>query len=192
VVDLAAPSVAEFVKTALQNPVNRALGERLPALRLPQAYLVAGCLVQAVWNELARQPASAGVSDYDVFYYDDSDLSWEAEDGVIRRVRDVAADLNVRLDVKNQARVHLWYEQRFGVAGPVLRGARDGIDRFPVACTCVGLELANRELYAPFGLEELYDGLLRPNPNNANAAVFSAKAESYRARWPWLRITPLA
>lgn len=184
------PSVAEFVQTALQNPANRVLCERLPDLQLPQAHLVAGCLVQALWNRLSNQPSSVGISDYDIFYYEPSDLSWEAEDEVIRTVRSAVSDLNVRLDIKNQARVHLWYEQRFGVPSPVLRSARDGIDRFPVACTCVGLELANGQLYAPFGLEDLYEGLLRPNPNNVNAAVFSAKAESYRARWPWLRIAP--
>jgi hypothetical protein len=61
------------------------------------------------------------VKDYDVFYFDDSDLSWDAEDAVIRRVQEAVADLGVTVEVKNQARVHLWYEQRFKATYPRLR-----------------------------------------------------------------------
>ena len=39
-----------FVNEALQNPHNAALLERLPFLGLPDAWLVAGCLFQTVWN----------------------------------------------------------------------------------------------------------------------------------------------
>ena len=39
-----------FVSEALQNPHNAALLERLPFLGLPDAWLVAGCLFQTVWN----------------------------------------------------------------------------------------------------------------------------------------------
>jgi len=36
---------------------------------------------------------------------------------------------------------------------------------------------------------ELYQGLLRPNPLCEHRELLRAKARSYRARWPWLRIT---
>ena len=75
----------------MADPVNAALLTRLPALRL----LTAGCLFQAVWNERAGQPPSWGVKDYDVFYFDDGDLSWAAEDAVIRRGRARLGDLGV-------------------------------------------------------------------------------------------------
>jgi hypothetical protein len=50
---------ARFVGDALQNPVNRAILERLPALGLPDAWLVAGCLFQTVWNVQAGRPRRA-------------------------------------------------------------------------------------------------------------------------------------
>jgi hypothetical protein len=40
----------------------------------------------------------------------------------------------------------------------------------------------------PYGLEELYAGLLRPNPACPHLALFQAKAESYCGRWPRLTI----
>jgi hypothetical protein len=60
------------------------------------------------------------IKDYDVFYFDDEDLSWEAEDTVIQRSKVLFEDLDVAIEIKNQARVHLWYEQRFGCSYPRL------------------------------------------------------------------------
>lgn len=177
-----------FLRRALENPVNVALLERLPSLEIPQCYLVAGCLFQATWNAVSGQHASVGVSDYDVFYHDARDLSWEAEDVVVRRVNRLAFDLNVTVDVKNQARVHVWYEQRFGYPCPQLQSAQDGIDRYLVRCTCVGVNVRSGELYAPDGLEDLAAGRLRMNPKNPIRSLYRAKAESYRARWPWLQV----
>ena len=78
---------AQFIAIARSNLVNAELLRRLPALGLPQCHLTAGCLFQALWNQRSGQPPDAGVSDYDVFYFDDSDLSWQAEDTVIRRAQ---------------------------------------------------------------------------------------------------------
>ena len=39
-----------FLTLALKNACNTAILERLPALGLPDAWLVAGCLFQTVWN----------------------------------------------------------------------------------------------------------------------------------------------
>ncbi|WP_241665435.1 nucleotidyltransferase family protein [Teichococcus oryzae] len=161
---------------------------RLPALGLRQGYLTAGCMFQAVWNHRAGRPPGWGVNDYDVFYFDDRDLSWEAEDRVIRRAAALFRDLPARVELRNQARVHLWYERRFGVPGPVLRSSRAGIDRYPVACTCVGIALADGALYAPQGLNEIWEGVLRMNPRNPHRGMFRAKAENYRRRWPFLRV----
>lgn len=180
-----------LVATALGNPLNVEVLRRLGGLALPQCYLVAGSLFQAVWNAQLGRPLADGVKDYDIFYFDPADLSWEAEDRVIKRVRAELADLAISFDLKNQARVHVWYEGRFGWPYPQLGSARDGIDRFLVAGTCIGLAAGAghpKGLYAPFGLEDVFDGVLRPNPLIAEPAAFRAKAESYRLRWPHLAI----
>ena len=181
-------TAADFLEAVRRNPVNTALLERLPALQLPQCHLVAGCLFQAVWNARSGREADWGVKDYDVFYFDDTDLSWEAEDAVIQRAAKALADLGVQVEIRNQARVHLWYPQRFGYAYPQLHSARAGIDRYFVECTCVGVEVASGELYAPHGLQALAQGLLRVNSLTPQPQLFAAKAHSYAARWPWLRI----
>ena len=186
---------ARFVASALSNSVNAELLRRLPRMDLPYCWLVAGCLFQAVWNETAGQAADAGVKDYDIFYFDDDDLSYEAEESAIARVRSALAGLNIAFDVKNQARVHLWYEQRFGNPYPQLMCAQDGIDRFLVAGTCIGLSPrgdGTADPYAPYGLSDSFDGVLRTSPLTIEPTAFLAKAESYRARWPHLKIDPTA
>jgi hypothetical protein len=180
-----------LVDNAMANPLNAELLTRLAALALPQCYLCAGSVFQATWNLASGRPADWGVKDYDVFYFDDRDLSWEAEDAVIQRVQACTADLEVQVEVRNQARVHLWYPQRFGAPYPRLASARDGIDRYLIACTCVGIEIATGEVYAPDSLQDVRDGILRINPRHRMPEMFCAKAASYRARWPWLTIAPI-
>jgi uncharacterized protein len=181
----------EFVAIARRNPVNRAILERLPALGLPDAWLVAGCLFQTVWNVKSGRPPAEAIKDYDIFYFDDSDLSYEAEDREIKRLDVAFADLAAPIELRNQARVHLWYGQRFGAGYPPLCSSRDGIDRFLVRCTCIAVKPhadGRTELYAPDGLADLAAGRLRPNPLNLRTDRYPEKAASYRARWPWLTI----
>lgn len=187
------PLADRFVADALRNPFNRAILARLPALQLPDAWLVAGCLFQTVWNlQIGRAPTE-GIRDYDLFYFDDSDLSVEAEAAVAQRVGRSLADLGVLVEVKNQARVHTWYRSYFGHDYAASRHSRDGIDRFLVACTCVGLQPGAAgeapALYAPNGLDGLYDGVLAPNPRCDHRALFARKAADYQARWPQLSLT---
>ncbi|MBV7489977.1 MULTISPECIES: nucleotidyltransferase family protein [Pseudomonas] len=180
-------TVESLVRIAMTNPVNAEISARLPELGLNQCMLTAGCLFQAVWNQQAQRPPEWGVKDYDVFYFDD-DLSWEAENEVIESGQRLFQDLDVNIEIKNQARVHLWYRQRFGGDYPRLQSAKDGIDRYLIAGTCIGLDIETGEVYAPNGLADTEHGLLRINPKNLKPELFDQKARSYQARWPWLRI----
>ncbi|MGH8382241.1 nucleotidyltransferase family protein [Pseudomonas sp.] len=180
-------TVERLVNIAMANPINAEIISRLPSLALNQCMLTAGCLFQAVWNHQANQPSAWGIKDYDVFYFD-NDLSWEAENEVIQDAQRLFQDLEVNVEVKNQARVHLWYGERFGRPYPQLLSAKDGVDRYLIAGTCIALDAKTGEVYAPYGLSDIEHGLLRINPKNAQADLFEQKAKSYQARWPWLRI----
>ena len=95
-------SSVEFLAIALRNPVNTELLHRLRDRRIPQCYLTAGCLFQAIWNHRSGTPVDWGVNDYDVFYFDDSDLTEEAEDRVIQLVSEATADLGAKVEVRNR------------------------------------------------------------------------------------------
>ena len=183
--------MTDLVNAALANPINRAILTRLPMLGAPDAWLVAGSIYQSYWNALCGRAPTEGIKDYDIFYYDPRDLSYEAEDLVVQRARLIFADLDALIDLKNQARVHLWYKERFGSDYPPVASAREAIGRFQVRCTCVGLQPradGTLDLHAPYGLEELRRGELRANRHCPDQSGVNAKAESYRQRWPWLTI----
>lgn len=156
--------------------------------------MVAGCLFQTVWNVSSARPPETGIKDYDLFYFDPADLTEAAERAVSQRVESCFADLGVTVEAKNQARVHTWYAAYFGFPYEPLTSSQSGIDRFLVPCTCVGLQ--NRAesgeldlaLYAPYGLDDLYQGVLKPNPLCNHAPLFAEKARSYQDRWDWLSI----
>ncbi|BBH45859.1 nucleotidyltransferase family protein [Pseudomonas sp. KU43P] len=170
-----------------ENSINRALLAILPTLQIPHCMLVAGCLFQTYWNHRSGQPAEWGIKDYDIAYFD-QDLSWEAEDRMITSVHQACAQLGVNVEIRNQARVHLWYEAKFGAGYPALKQVTDGIDRYLIRSTCLGIDVGTGELYSTHGLDELQRDLLRMNALNPQPELFKAKADSYRARWPWLTL----
>jgi uncharacterized protein len=179
---------SRFFADILRNRNNRAILDRWSMLALPDGWLVAGCLFQTVWNLQAERSPEADIKDYDLFYFDPADTSEEGESGVQARIDELLGDLNVTVEASNQARVHIWYESYFGQPYAELRSACEGIDRFLVSATCVGVRPG--EVYAPNGLALLYDGVLSMNPLSPHRVLFDRKATSYLARWPWLRIHP--
>jgi len=186
------PQSAEqsFIADALSNPYNRSILDRWHRLELKDGWLVAGCLFQTVWNLQAGKTPADSIRDYDIFYFDDTDLSAEGEARVQRRIDRELGSLGIAIEAKNQARVHLWYEEFFGFAYPKLTSSRDGIDRFLMPSTCVGMRKASSgyELYAPHGVELVYAGVLAPNPLTPHLTLFREKAKSYSRRWNWLEV----
>lgn len=184
---------ARFLDIVQQNPINAAILDRGPLLGVPDWWLTAGAVFQTVWNVLDGRDPGAGILDYDFFYYDPSDLSYEAEDVVIRRAATLFGDVSVPVEVRNEARVHLWYESRFGVPGVRFTSSRDAIDHFASTTCCFGVSrTATGDVidYAPHGYADLFAMRVRPNPRLAPREVYEAKALRWRQEWPGLVVDP--
>jgi uncharacterized protein len=159
-------------------------------LGLPQWRLVAGSIYQTVWNKLIGKPPRTGIKDWDLVYFDDSDLSWDAEDLVIQRAEAVFAG-RWPVEVRNQARVHLWFQRRFGSPYPKLGSADESLCYYASVVQAVGVRLeANGQIdiAAPFGLEDLFGMVIRPNPRRDIDVGLAAKAALAKAIWPDLRV----
>jgi hypothetical protein len=178
--------ITNFAAHVGLNPVNRAILSRWDRLDLPDSWLVAGCLFQTVWNIQAGWRPESGIKDYDIFYFDPSDLSEAAEAEAQALTESVLGDLGVAVEVANQARVHLWYPDHFGYPYPALASAEDGIGRFLVRETCIGVR--PKECHAPYGLSGVYAGTLTPNAATPYHELFAKKVASYQARWSWLKV----
>jgi uncharacterized protein len=184
----------EHFRVALEsNPtLLRVLG-LAAGMQLPGWYLFAGCLYQTVWNVVTGQPPDAGILDYDLGYFDSSDLSWEAEDAVIRHGHKVFAAIAAPVQIRNQARVHLWYEQKFGAPCPPHDCTEAAIDSFEATCACLGVRTGpggRWRIYAPHGLSDVFNLVVRPNPVLASREVYQAKARRWQRQWPALTVLP--
>jgi uncharacterized protein len=182
----------DFIAACLRNPVNDTIAEELFRLALPDAWIVSGCLVQTVWNVLTARPIDHGINDYDIFYFD-PDTSWQAEDTIISELRGRLEKPGIKIEARNQARVHLWYPEKHGLPYPPLRSSTEGIDRFLTRNTQVGVRCSRNghDVYAPNGFDDIAGMIVRPNPGpNFSAAHYETNAKRWKMQWP--EITVLA
>src|SRR5438105_2499135 len=154
-------------------------------LCLPDWLVFSGAVYQPVLNHRTGRPLDYGIKDYDLAYFDASDLSYEAEDAVIRRMKAAFAEPpRSMVEVRNQARVHLWLEAKFGeVYGP-LSSTAEALERFASATFAVGVRLEPDDwlhIEAPFGLADLFALRLRPNPRRKTVG-FARSAADVRRR----------
>ena len=185
--------VARFQDALGQNHTLIEVLGRATAMNLPGWYLVAGCLYQTVWNVITGQPPEAGILDYDLIYFDRSDLSWAAENAVIEAGQQSFGDLAAPVQIRNQARVHLWYEQKYGVPCRPHESSEAAIDTFEATTVCLGVRQqadGQWRIYAPHGLADVFNLVVRPNPVLAPRAVYEAKVARWSRQWPELTILP--
>ncbi|WP_372786869.1 nucleotidyltransferase family protein [Phenylobacterium sp.] len=165
--------------------------ETARALDLPDWLIFSGAIYQRVLNHLTGRDLDYGIKDYDLGYFDPSDTSYEAEDVVIRRVAQAfEPPLRDLVEVRNQARVHLWFEGKFGEPYAPLTRTAEALDRFTSATFSVGVRLEADDrltVIAPFGLEDLFALRLAPNPRRQTHG-FARTAASATARWPELTV----
>ena len=182
-----------FRDVLLRNQTLAEVLTRAAVLALPGWYLVAGCLYQTVWNVVTGRPAEEGILDYDLAYYDASDLSWGGEDAVIQAGSRLFGDLAAPVQIRNQARVHLWYAQKFGAPCPPHDSTEAAIDTFEATTACLGVRLEPGErwrVYAPHGLGDVFNLVVRPNPVLAPRHVYQAKTTRWQREWPSLSVLP--
>lgn len=190
----AADVQAEAVRIIIgQTPFLVATLQRLRDLALPDSWLVSGAIYNSVWNHLSGRPPLTGINDIDVFYFDASDLSYEAEDRVLCQAEPAFADLPLPVQIRNQARVHLWYERHFGAPYAPLKNSCEAVDRFASTTHAVAARLDGRdgiELYTPYGLEAVLAFRVVPNYRTENRETHERKAARARTVWPELVVEP--
>jgi hypothetical protein len=161
------------------------------ALDLSDHLVFSGAVYPPVLNYLTGRAPGYGIKDYDLAYFDASDLSYEAEDAVILRVKAAFDELLAGMvEIRNQARVHLWFEAKFGESYAPLSCTADALERFTSATFAVGvrLEAGDRlHIEAPFGLADLFALRLKPNPWRKTAG-YARTCADVRRRWPELTV----
>jgi uncharacterized protein len=180
----------------LEDILRRAplLMEALRAARevdAPDWLINAGAIRDVVWDDLHGRPLTTPPRDVDLGFFDPDDLTPEHEAGVEAALRARAPD--VPWEAKNQAAVHLWYPQRFGLEVPPFHSTDEAVATFPETASCVGVRLLpDNELLvvAPHGLDDLLGGVCRHNPARVSHEFYVRRLaeKGWRERWPRLRV----
>ena len=164
------------------------------AVDAPEWLIGAGVVRECVWAHLhgIAQPLPR---DIDLAFFDPASLGREREREVHAALSDRAPELP--WEVTNQAGVHLWYPQRFGVEVEPLTSSAEGVATWPETATAVGVRLTDGddiEVVAPCGLDDLFGLVWRHNPRRATAEHYRERLEAKQiaARWPRVRILAAA
>lgn len=175
-----------------RNRVVQALLDVAAGMNLPDWYLGASGVSQTVWNLRHGYPAAEGIKDYDLAYFDPSDLSEGSARRVGQEVAGGMTDFGVAVDVHNEARVHLWYGKRFGRDIEQYRSTGHAISTWPTTASAVGVRRDGERcvVFAPFGLSDLLGMVARPNKVIVSQDVYEEKVARWSARWPLLRVIP--
>jgi len=165
--------------------------DRARLLGLPEYYIGAGCIAQTVWNFISGNDAWYGIKDIDFVYFDNENLDYEFEYEIIKKIKEVYQDIGIEVDVKNQARVHLWYKEHFGYDITPYTSLESAINTWPTTATAIGLKKEEDDsikIYAPFGLNDLFGMVVRANKAQITKDIYMKKVESWLMKWPNLRI----
>lgn len=152
--------------------------ERAVTMKLPGWYLTAGALTQTVWNVVTCQDPERGINNYDLVYYDSTDISWEAEDVIIQAGRELFADIPVKVEIRNQARVQLWYEEKFGVSITQHESTEASIKPNFANFGVRLLDDGQWSIYVLWGFSDVFSLTVRPNRHDTKE-VYCKKI----ARW---------
>jgi len=161
-------------------------------LKLPNWYVGAGCITQTIWNALYGFPLTQNIKDIDLVYFDSSDLSSETENNNKDKIRSLFCKIPLEFDVKNQARVHIWYKKYFGYDIKPYSSTESAIDTWPTTATAIGIRNISQKfvVYAPYGLNDLFRGIVRPNKVQITKEIYLNKVARWKRCWPDLKIIP--
>ena len=156
-------------------PRLEALGA-VAALDLPDCWVGAGFVRNAVWDHLHGRPPAFPATDVDVIWFAPERADEEVDRNIERKLSALLPEH--AWSVKNQARMH----RRNG--DTPYRSVADAMCHWPETATAVAarLDRGRVEISAPLGLDDLFALRLRPTPAFADGKwpVFQQRLLSKR------------
>lgn len=113
---------------------------------------------------------------------------------VIKKSSKVFSDIPAEIEIRNEARVHLWYENRFGYPIAPYKLVEDAISSFHCTATNIGIRNNENRLFAYYagsGLEDLFSLIIRPNKRQARKEIYMEKAERWTKNLAEIESDPL-
>jgi hypothetical protein len=157
----------------------------------PDWLIGSGVIRNLVWDRFHGFDRPTTPKDLDLVFFDPAALGEEREQEVQDALAVKAAE--IPWDAKNQAAVHLWYPDVFGVAVEPLTSSADAVATWPETATAVAVRLLpddSLRVVAPCGLDDLFGLVCRRNPRRVTVEEYRRRVHSKRIaeRWPMVII----
>ena len=168
----------ELQKLLLADPLRMQALSAVRELQLPDGWIGAGLVRDAVWDHLHGYGQQPIAGDVDVVWFD----AERCDPALDTQLQSKLNQLSPGFDwsVKNQARMHL----RNGDT-PYL-STQHALSYWPETVTAVAVRLTASDLIeviAPFGLDDLFELRLRPGPGFEGEKVGIFRERVVRKRW---------
>jgi hypothetical protein len=173
--------------------VDSPVGAVLPAialLNLPNWWLAGGAVRNTVWRSLFGNDCQLVINDFDIAFFDalgDSEallLSADRSQELTAKAILTAQFPDYKFDVKNQASFARWRPGRRPYSS-----TEDGVTDWLHTATAVGVRLDEQgqwQLFTPYGLDDLFNGIIRPTPAHLHNPDAESKAASFLQKCPCL------
>ncbi len=168
---------------------------RLRKLDLPKDYYVmSGWPAQIIANYNANVDLAHNVKECDIVYWE-ADLSAEREQEIIHLIETTLQDLDLPLDITNEARAHLWLPDYCGITIEPYPNLEAAISSMTETITCLGIRLNENDefvIFAPYGLNDIFGDTIRPVKDSPliSKEYYTQRALGKQKRFPNLKILP--
>lgn len=173
-----------------ENSLFQMISSCTDQINLPEWYVAGGCVTQSVWNWKMKLPVLHGLKDVDLVYFDPNETEADEEQQRIR-IKELFSGLPIPIDVINQARVHEWYPKKFGYSIPAYTSSEDGISTWlPAFSVGVRAENSKFKIFAPFGLNDTFNMIVRMNKRQITKEVYDTMVKRLQRDWPTIEVIP--
>ncbi len=162
--------------------VDTVIANVLPAIaqiNLPNWWLAGGAVRNTVWHSIFGQECKLFIKDFDIAFFDE----------VGNRSQELAAKTSLtekfpgeQFDVKNQASFARWRSGRRPYTS-----TEDGIKNWLHTATAVGVKLdklGQWQFFTPYGLDDLFNGIIRSTPAHTHNPDAHKKACEFSSKCP--------
>ncbi len=179
-------AASQVIAVLRADPIRWHLLGVVGALNLPDGWISAGFVRNAIWDHLHGRSPAAPAGDVDVIWYDP--LCPDAVEDRKREAALCAIEPRIEWSVKNQARMHDRNNDR------PYSSATDAMRYWPETATTVAVRRVGKddcEVAAPLGLGDLMRLVLRPTSRFAGEKrhIYEERVRSkgWLNSWPLLR-----
>ncbi|MEH1941779.1 MAG: nucleotidyltransferase family protein [Nostoc sp.] len=164
------------------TPIDTVL-RAIAQLNLPNWWLAGGAVRNTVWHSIFGDNCGLGIKDFDIAFFD---IEGNRSQELAAKATLTEQFPHEQFDVKNQASFARW---RLG--SRLYTSTEDGITHWLHTATAVGVRLDAQgqwQFFTPYGLDDLFAGIIRPTPAHIHNLDAHNKASDFLSKCPYLRL----